>query len=515
MTVPAKLRVDAISAWAEQLPLANKSLVARETYELMERLPQSGLSARQQLQILEILKRPATLVLEHIRKRLMLGNAQTEQLLPLGDSYCERLSQLCESILNSEEDGKVKRLFGFKASASEQALALGNFFLEQWYLLRIVAHRPIPQGFWMTVREHAVRSNKAAMAPLARLLALHLTGPASLAPRQLQSLIELLQDLPMQGLLVVSPSTSADVGRQACVWPLGDQAPQFGWIEGEDSLQLDLQKLIEALRAGTKKPIDADLLALVMQRWDGVRPEKQGRTATARPIVTSVVVGLRGVVRHLGETTAASQAASGFSQEEVELSAGGKGFSETANPFARRSEAAQARFLDISDGGCRLQIEWEGIQTGDIVAIHWGRADWRIGSLTWISRDGDTWDCGVQWLLDQPQAAMVSFDGSAPAVALLGRCHADGERGLIFGSATRTDHRQCRVNASQQWQGYSLALVKSTGLVELATLSAEPHAEAEPAVRQAEQQSRPAPSGGSEEDDAWAMFAPLGAAGHG
>lgn len=519
MTAPAKLRVDDISAWAEQLPFANKPLVARETYDLLERLQQSGLPARRQLQILEIIKRPATLVLEHIRQRLMQGNAQAEGLLPLGERYCERLSVLCESILASEGGGKGKRLFGLRSNLSGPALALGNFFLEQWYMLRVVSHRPLPEGFWASVREQAAQSNKAALAPLARLLALHLAGPASLTPRQLQALAEMLANLPMEKLITVSASTSADVGRQACVWPQGDQSPQFGWIADEDSLQIDLQELIINLRSGFSNTLEPELLALVLQRWDGVRPEKQGRRPTARPIMTPVVIGLRGVVRHLSELKASNQGESGFAPETLELSADVKTFSEVSNPFARRSESAQARFLDISDGGCRLQIEWEGVQTGDIIAIHWGRAEWRVGSLTWISRDGDAWDCGVQWLLEQPQPAMVSFAEAEPAVALLGRCHRDGEQGLIFGAATPSVHRQCRVKSSGQWQSYSLTTAKGTGLFELACLATEAEAEARKAATPV---ASPAPVSGIQVaevpegvDDAWGMFAPLGASGHG
>ena len=519
MTVPNKLRVDVISAWAEQLPFANKPLVARETYELIERLQQSGLPARQQLQILEIIRRPATLVLEHLRQRLVLGNTQTDQLLPLGDSYCERLTGACESLLPIEDSGKRKNLFGLRADVSADALALSNFFLEQWYLLRVVSHRPVPDGFWATVRHHAARSDKAALAPIARLLALHLAGPASLTPRQLQSVAELLEALPMEELVAISASTTAELGQSACVWPRGDQSPQFGWVTDGDSLKIGLDGLLATLRAGTSKPIEPALLAELLQRWDGVRPEKQGRTPTERPIMTSVVIGLRGVVRHLGEMNAGSQAASGFAPVTVELSAGGDSFSEVSNPFTRRSEAVQGRFLDISDGGCRLRTDWEGVQAGDIIAVHWGRVDWRIGCLTWIRREGEEWECGVQWLLDQPQPAMVSFDGGEPAVALIGRCHADGEQGLIFGSGAHAAHRQCRVKSAAGGQDYSLTTAKSTGLVELARLAPQPKTVAGLAAVDAAQHAAAADGSHGVDDDVWRMFAPLGgvaaSAGHG
>ena len=509
MTVPSKLRVDVISAWAENLPFANKPLVARETYELIERLQQSDLPAKQQLQILEIIKRPATLVLEHMRQRLVLGNAQTDQLLPLGDAFCERITSACESLLLSE--GGKKGLFGLRAGVSGQVLALANHFLEQWYLLRVVSHRPVPEGFWASVRDHAARSEKAALAPIARLLALHLAGPASLTPRHLQAVADLLGALPMEKLVSINDSTTAELGQQAFVWPRGDESPQFGWVADDDSLRIDLEKLLTTLRSGSNEAIAPALLADLLQRWDGVRPEKQGRTPTDRPIATSVVIGLRGVVRHLGELEAGSQPTSGFAPATVELSAGGDAFSEVSNPFTRRSEAVQARFLDISDGGCRLRTDWGGVQAGDIIAVHWGRVDWRIGSLTWISRDGDEWECGVQWLLDQPHTAMVSFDSGEPGVALVGQCRSDGEQGLIYGSGTHALHRQCRVKSTGAWQGYSLTTVKSTGLVELARLAPQSEAATGSAAVQDEQESSPTAAPATNDDGAWGVFTSMGA----
>ena len=512
MTATVPLRVDAVSAWAEELPFANKPLVARETYALIERLQQSGLSARRQLQILRIIRRPATLVLEHIRQRLMLGNNEAEQFLPLGDRFCERLTAACESVLISEDKARGRRLFGLRTNLSADALALASHFMEQWYMLRVVSHRPVPQSFWTMAREHAEHPSKAARASIARLLALHLADPPSLTPRQLQSLADMLHALPMEKLVTIRAVTVTGPTRMACVWAKGDHAPKFDRITNGDNLYIDFTNLLANLRADTNKPIAPALLATLIQRWDGERPERQHRTQTGRPIMTQVVIGLRGVLRHLSERDASNPETTQLQPEILELSADGDAFNRVSNTFARRSRAIQGRFFDLSDGGCRLQVKWDTVQNGDIIAVHWGHTEWRIGNLTWISRLEDAWECGVQWLLDAPKVSMVRFEVGKPVIALRGHCHADGEPALIYGSGGQAAHRHCRINLDDQWQQHSLTTIKSTGLVELAGLATTPQNAIGLAGFEASQPIPPANADEIIDDASWGAFAAIGAA---
>jgi len=223
-----------------------------------------------------------------------------------------------------------------------------------------------------------------------------------------------------------------------------------------------------------------------------------------------VVIGLRGVARHLGEQND-HRAVAAFAPATVELSADRRGFSRAGEPLAPRAETMPASFVDLSDGGCRLRTRWEGIQTGDVIAVHWGQADWRIGSLTWINRDGDEWECGVQWLLDQPQAAMVSFGSGDPDVALLGRCHQGGDPALIFGSGGGAVHRRCRVSANAASEEYAMVSTKRTGLVELARIAEDPLSLAGLASVHAVRKPSPIRPVAATDGDGWGVFVALGA----
>jgi len=505
MAIPDKITVNAVKAWVEQLPFTNKPVVARETYTLIEQLPHSGLPAGQQMQILSITRRPAGLVLDHIRQRLAVDRKPGDQLLSLGDRYCERLTAACDALLTGT--GK-KGLFGLGGGVSGQALVLHNHYLEQWYLLHVVSHRVLPGGFWSRCRQHALLSKGEALAPIARLLALHLAGPSSLTARQMQTLGDLLAALPMQGLLTIAAPDVATIDQVRFVWPAGDGAPRMGTLADTDSLQIDLTGLLDRLSADHNPSIDPAMLDELLNRWSGALPDKQRRRATEKPLLTSVVLGLRGVYRHLGEVAGDGHVDFDPQPKAEALSVDGSGHQQNANPFARRSVDIKARVLDISQGGCRLQVDWAGIQNGDIIAVHWGQTEWRIGSLSWISRDGDEWQCGVQWLLEQPRSAMVSFDQGEPDVALIGRCHPNGEPGLIYGTGMHEAHASCEVIVSGGRQSYSLISKIPNGLVELAHLELRPDAATIPVLEPLDAaEAKPL----NEDDGVWDLFAAMGA----
>jgi len=467
MTVSNKLTVEAVKAWAEQLPTANMPVAARETYEMLGKLETSGMAARQRLQVLEIMQRPAMLVLKHIRQRVASDDAQAAQLLPLGDAFCERMTKACEALLESPEK---HGMLGFRKSVSEQALAFNAEYMEQWYALRTVSRRTVADGFWSMFKYHVGLSGDRLAAPVARILALQLAAPAGMTTRQLQSVVEFLAGLPMAELVTVAEADS-QVGGDGFFWCDGVGAPQYGSIPAGSKV-IDLSRFVARASAVTSIDFDPLLMADLLQRWRGEWPEKQGRRTTERPVVTSVVVGLRGVVRHLGEALPGRAAASGFAMESVELSATGDSFVNANNPFAQLSKAAPASFVDLSMGGCRLRTRWESVQAGDIIAVQWGKMDWRIGSISWVVRERDEWDCGIHWLMDDAKPATVSFDSGEPVVGLIGTSLGDGQQGLVYASGVHAGELNCRVNTGSpdRWQTYSLVSRTVTGVAEMALI---------------------------------------------
>ena len=267
---------------------------------------------------------------------------------------------------------------------------------------------------------------------------------------------------------------------------------------------------MRALGTGGKPSIAPLLLGELLHRWSGIRPERQQRRATQRPIKTPVVIGLRGVVRHLQDMQPQRGGGSAFAPQAVRARTVPNAFQRDDNPFARRAEATQASFLDVSDGGCRLRTAWDGVQAGDIIAVHWGRVDWRIGSLTWILRDEDEWECGVQWLLNKPRAAMVRFDVGEPTVAIVGDCRHGGREGLIYGAGSNAGQAQgelrgCMLKSTGQWREYALTSRKTTGLAELAEVEL-----ARPAPEPESAQDLPLPYG-ADEDSVWGALSAMGA----
>jgi len=469
MTIPSKLTVDSVKQWTRQLPYANKPLVAQETFELIQRLPHCRLPARQQLQILEAISLPVATVLSHIRHRLAAGYAQADEFLPLGEAYCEHLTKLCVSLLPEQRGtGMAASLLRFKVGVSGHALALANHYLEQWYLLRVENHRDIPAGLWRHVRDLAQRSGPTGIAPVARLLALHVAGPAGMTPRRVQSVVNLLQSLSMEKLLGLRLATANDLAERFFLAG-ADNAPAFGQPPA-GALTLNLDALVAAVARLPELDNAPGLLADLEQRWRGVRPDKLGRKPTERPIKTSIVIGLRGVARYFDEL-AAQTGAVPIMDEHSGATGTGQSFGGSANPFANRPAMAQASFLDISRGGCCLRTRWDGVQAGDIIAVHWGRVDWRVGSLSWIRRDDDEWECGVEWLLNQPQPVLVRFNASdTTTIGLLGDDHTDGRQCLIYATGLHHQQSACQVRTGGVWQDFNLTAEKTTGLVELALI---------------------------------------------
>jgi hypothetical protein len=147
-------------------------------------------------------------------------------------------------------------------------LTLAARYLEQWYLIHATIQHPVSGRFWGKVHDLARRSVLAEVAPLARLIALHLAGPSRMTARQIQALTERLESVPIQ-ILPVLVDVKACVGLPGFFLSKGGSAPEYG-LPPDDAVVFDLGRLVTLLDTDEVAGIDAGLLRDIVDRWRGV-----------------------------------------------------------------------------------------------------------------------------------------------------------------------------------------------------------------------------------------------------
>lgn len=455
MSIPSNLNPATTAAWVDELPYANKPLVARETFEIIQGLPEARLPPKQQIAVLETIEHPVNVVLEHIRNQLSAGHSSTDQFLRLGEAYCQKVIAIGETLAeNCCKKGGLR----ITDRLPRRGLAVVNHYFEQWNLLRALDHRPAPEGLWQRVKEINSHAGPKRSPALARLIAFQLASPMRLTCRQIHDLNTLLKSLPMDKLVHIG-QTGGRSSQTGFFLPAGDAPPEYGPIPA-DSVPVDLRKLVISLESSPPHHIAPSLLKSLLDRWAGKFADKQPRIPTNRPLQTSAVIGLGCIVRHLNQQKPALHQAT----------AAPAGYRSTSqpNPFTSRNKSTEVSFLDISDGGCRIRTDWQGVKTGDIIAIFWGRVEWRIGSIVWMVNDGGRSECGVQWLMNQPRAVLLRFDTGEPVQGLVGQCLLGDHQALLYRTGQPHTPHSCLVKSTDQWEPFHLSLRKSTGLVELA-----------------------------------------------
>jgi len=494
MPIPGDLTASNIQAWANQLPYANKPLVAKETFEIIRRLPEYELPPRHQIAILEALEYPVSMVLEHLRSKLSSGHSRTEQFLSLGEAYCENLVAICEQLAaNCCKPGGLR----ISDRLPRRGLALANHYFEQWNLLRASDHRPAPDELWSRVKQINAHAGIKDSGSMTRLVAFHLASPHRMTGRQIDSVAALLDSLPMEKLVRIGKPLRHR-GETTYFLPEGDCPPEFGPVPA-GGIPLDLTALVTHLQLAPPTNISATLLRSLLERWGGTLRDKQQRTPTTRPIRTTAVIGLGCIARHLNQTDSV------FGAEFDDNNQYQSAFATQNNAFSSRSDSTEVSFLDLSDGGCRLKTAWKGIQNGDLIAVHWGRVEWRVGTIVWMVRDGDQSECGVQWLLKKPKPVSVRFDTGEPVQGISGNCLLDGQPALLYGVRHGVKAISCLVKNHGEWKPYHLSVSKNTGLVELARAE---QAEDIPALNPIDQMAAPEIS---REDDMWNSLSPFSA----
>lgn len=494
MAIPGDLTASNIQAWANQLPYANKPLVAKETFEVIRRLPEYELAPRHQIAILEAIDYPVSVVLEHIRSKLSTGHSRTEQFLSLGETFCESLVSICERLAeNCCKPGGLR----LSDRLPRRGLALANHYFEQWNLLRAADHRPAPEDLWRRIKEINAHAGIKDSGSMTRLIAFHLASPYRMTSRQIDTVATLLDSLPMEKLVRIGKPLRHR-GEPSFFLPEGDCPPEYGAVP-VGGIPVDLSALVTHVRLAPPLNVSTTLLHSLLERWGGTLQDKQQRTPTTRPIRTAAVIGLGCIVRHLNQSNAV------FGSDLDDNNHFQSAFAPSNNAFSNRNESTEVSFLDLSDGGCRLKTAWKGIQNGDLIAVHWGRVEWRIGTIVWMVKEDEQSECGVQWLLRKPEPVSVRFDTGEPVLGISGNCLLDGHPALLYSARQGVKAISCLVKNQGQWNPYHLSISKSTGLVELARAE---QAEDIPALNPIEQVANPVPSA---EDDMWNSLSPFSA----
>ena len=452
MPIPTDLSPESVQAWVEQLPSANKPLVAKETYALIQQLSEQPLPEKQLLQVLEAISAPADMVLKHISTRITASDIHAPKLLSLGEAFCRQLVSLSEPLALV---GSKSALLALTQRAPRRALAVANYFLMAWQRLRAIDHRADPEGLWWRLKELNGPPMGRNGACLPQLIAFSLADTRRLNVRRIQELAAMLDALPMEKLVAIGRPGNQPKATSFFL-PDGDSPPEYGPLPGR-AVPVDLSKLVQHLKA--KPPAGFDPLQLqdLIERWSGVRADKMTRTRNPEPIATAAVVGLHSVLRLLDERP-----------PETAAPASANAFAADAGLFTQNQDTHEATVIDGSDGGCRLRTTHATIRTGDIIAIQSPENEWRIGSVAWILRDGDEHECGVQWLLEQPRVVTVRFDQGKEESALSGRNCLDGHSALLYATLDQRATSACLIRSNKAWNAYRLTVIKHTGLAELA-----------------------------------------------
>ena len=139
-----------------------------------------------------------------------------------------------------------------------------------------------------------------------------------------------------------------DRDQQGFFLPEGDCPPEFGRLP-RGATPVSLTGLATRLRKSPPSDLDQELLATLIERWAGRPHPKADRTRPARAIKTTAVIGLGGIIRHLGNLNPT------FGLPEADSPA--PGFSSDSHLFSTHSDSTEVSFLDFSDGGCRLAAD--------------------------------------------------------------------------------------------------------------------------------------------------------------
>jgi len=454
MPLPTEISPDSVTTWARELPYANKPVVARESFAILQQLEQASLTANQRMAVLEGLQAPIGLVLEHLQAQIIAEHSKAALLLSLAESYCARLAKQYQQLRRelAESDSGL-----FNDSGNQTALTREAEYLAEQILFRTLDHQPAPPEAWSRLQALFFGSKVKDRGPLYRMIALQLASTNRLSPRSIRDAYRLLRQLPIEQLIDLK-ATAGGRNRTGFFLPADLSAPSFGTIP-VDARPLELTRLVRALGGKQANGTDPQLIAELRTRWSVSKRVKDRRISPRRPLHTKARFGLSDIVQHLRDSTSAEDHPDLYAELPT----------ESFRATTRRSPLLfDALIVDISDNGCRLLTESPDLRSGEIVCVNWGQDEQRIGTVVWFCKDGDQRECGIQWLMETPSAVPLRFDGAEPIYALSGRSPNSQRNILLFASQYGQRHERCWLRQHGQWQANRLVIVDDQGLIEIA-----------------------------------------------
>ena len=497
MTLPTEITPGSIKIWSRDLPYANKAVVARESFELLEELQTCAHTSGDRMAVLEAMETPVGLVLEHLQAQVIGEHPKAPLFLSLGESYCQLLTQHYAALRKQLAEHRSGL---FNERADRQAVTRQAEYLAQQILFRALDHQQAPTDAWDQLQALYYGSKVKERAPFYRMIALHLASTNRLSPRTIRDVYRLLQQLPVADLIDLKASISGK-SRQGFFLPADHSAPTFGDIP-PTARPLDLSRLVRALGSKKAAHLEPRLLDELRTRWSVSKRIKDRRITPRKPLKTTARFGLSDILHHLRSLNPA------VSGNDLELNGTLSGRA-VGGSSQREPELVGALIVDISDNGCRLHTHSSELRSGEIVCVNWGQDEKRIGTVIWFCKDGDHRECGIQWLMEAPQPAQLRFDTPETIHALSGVSPTSNREILLYAAQYGQYRANCWINQQGEWQRNKLVIIDNKGLVEIA--EAFPILATEPSATESVTAEKPQPvAETSPYQDVWDALSPFG-----
>ena len=488
MALPDDVNPDSVKAWVHDLPFANKAVLSRETFELINSLPRQALTSGDRMEVLKTANHPVGIVLDHLRGQIIADHPKAPLFLSLGEEFCRLMSRSYTDIV---DDLNANRAGFFNERAVLAAVERAGEYHERRLLLRALVHHAPPKGEWKALKKLYLGSKERHRAPFYRAIALHLCGTNRLAPGTILKVQALLEELPVERLVEMKrPVPVRD--HSGFYLPDGDGPPLYGPVPAGAQL-LSLTRLLNAVDNMPAPGLDARVIQDLRDHWSTDKRAKERRVTPSKVLRTRAVFGFHDILRCLHETPVVAA----VEEDTFELS-------DSSFATAPRSPVAYTvEVMDISDRGCRLRAKHSGARSGEVVAVQWGSGAWRIGIVAWFISEGDDWEFGLQWLIEFPKPVLLRFDSPEPHPALRGRHIESGNEVMVHAAVHGSYRANCWIQQEDGWQRSRLTVIERRGLVEVA------RTEAVVELRHEAEAPKPKPAPASPFQDVWDALSPF------
>lgn len=417
----ARLRVRPDRSWVPDIhPAAPPGPNIAQLLEALTALAEVGLDPRARFSALTEFEGPVREVLARLHEPGDRGRPRDGLVL------CRRMATSYLGVVSAHPGGAPR-------AVADRALARALEYLREELLLLQFNHLPVPHRFWriagkcyrdaqqLQSRTGLFRGRgQRAGAAYRRLLLQGLLPPVALTPVHRAHSLRLVADHGHRLLLCDhDPETPTS---RCWVDPEGDLGPRVVWGDGppaERMLWLDAGPFLRAARQQPpgegRHEAEPEILDLLERRFAG--GVRRGQRV---PVVEQATVnaGFCNAVRALraegrGEALPAAGAEAG-SVHEVVCEAGGfreweSDGGDRTGPDAERHLArvgVTARVIDLSTGGCRLQLPPHAasvLRVDQPALVRMSGPCMEFGWVRWLNPGPDGTQAGIEILADRPQ----------------------------------------------------------------------------------------------------------------